>query len=311
MGEVALREEFSVQTSKHEVVIKFPRGQKELILDLLQKHSFVDVKQTISRDGYCFAYCLYNGDIRELDTQLKDLESKALLSIGERTEGENTFLEFFLPSGDLLPASHIPVRTQPGKMERMGNLIYTVIFLILTFVAGIAFNGYLPITKIAASLTSSSPSLATESVANIPIIPASWGKYVAPECQPAWWRIKKDLFLDGTIMTRLFERIKSTDDSGYSRTLDDLTIYPETIRRALDLVVFQNVKDFDQLQALINELKSRYFYSQSFPDQSKTFINASDRSQSGNAVILAFYRVILKDPTFASSLLNNLWEGQG
>ncbi len=310
MGEVALREEFPVQTSKHEVFIKFPRAKEGLIIELLQNHSFVGVK-VIRRDGYCFAHCMFDGDIRELDIQLKDLKSEALLNIGKREEDKSIFLEFFLPSGDFWPAGHIPSGAEAGRKEKAVSLIYTIAFLILAFWVGIAFNSYLPITNIAASLTSSSSSLSAESVVDIPVVPAIWEEYISPKHQLAWWEIKKELMLDEAIMVQLFSRIKSTDDSGHRRSLNDLTIYPETIKRALDLFISQNVKNLSQLDTLCRELKTRYFYSQSFPDQSVTFSNASDPGQSGNSVILAFYRVVLKDPTFASSLLNNLWEGQG
>jgi hypothetical protein len=306
MGEVALKEEFPVQTSKHEVFIKFPRAKEGLIIELLQNHSFVGVK-VIRRDGYCFAHCMFDGDIRELDIQLKDLKSEALLNIGKREEDKSIFLEFFLPSGDFWPADHM---AGPDRKKKVANLIYTVAFLVLAFVYGIIFNSYLPITNMAASLTaSSSSSLSAESVIDIPVVPADWEEYIFPKYQLAWWEIKSELMLDESIMVQLFKQIKFTGDEGQGRIHNDLTLRPKTVRRALFLIIQSEVKDLEHFQEFLKELRGLQQHLMAFPDH-RSDVCAPRENFTDNSVILTFCESVLRDHDFASSLLDNIWKGQ-
>jgi len=306
---------FGSQPTSHEVIVKFRRAQEEMIIKLLGEHSFGWPKIVRKSKTDCFAYCQFIGDIAELDRQLKELKSKAILSCGQ-SGTESTILEFFVDF-DELSLTGPELSKLSGERRRRASALRkaTIVAVIIAAVWGV-YTILSPIVSKSLKLISEGTGLnshrtvsTTEITRSTSLYPA-WNMFILPNYQPAWSEVGETFGFNKGTMLQLLRRISSTGDSGHGQTLSDLTIYPGAIKRALSLVVLQNIRDFDQLQLFIRKLKGRYLYSQPFPDQSETFINALDRNQSENTIILSFYEQISKDPHFAAVLINEIWNSQ-
>jgi hypothetical protein len=298
-----LTEKDSEQKSLHELIIKFRDIHKELIAEILKGHPFSKIKIVRKDQGEYFAYCQFTGDIKELNNQLKALKTKALLSVGKQEGDKSTILEFFVDFNELSPV--IPVLPGP---KRKGNkaFIWTATLLGL-FLLLLAANKLRPVIE--KGLTLSVPKAKITELS--PARPA-WNMFVLPRYQPGWLEVKKTFELDEITILECFKKIKSTGYEGHSGILNDLTKYPEIIKRALSLIILENVKDTNQLETMVQGLKSKFLRSQPFPDQANrdyAFINALDYGQTENAIVLTFYEHILKDTSFASFCIIKIREG--
>lgn len=301
LAEKGIERIFESQPAKHEVVIKFSRAQKKLVVELLKEHRFGKVS-IVRREGKdYFVYCQFAGDMQELDRQLKLLRSKALLSCGEEENGKSSILEFFVDFKELLAGSS-PLMQQAEKKRRI--LFLSVVALSMAVLLIMIAPKVLRQIK-----TKPVSVLNPRLIKSSPVYPA-WNKFILPRHQQGWAELKKEFSLDESTMLEIFRKIKSTSYSGYSGIAKDLTLYPEIIKRALSMIILKDVKDVEELQKLGEDLKGKFVHGQPFPDQSERhYINVLDSRQSENMIVLSFYEHITKDPSFASFLINKIKKG--
>ncbi|KAF0122939.1 MAG: hypothetical protein FD151_537 [bacterium] len=291
----------------HEVIFRFPAGKREHISSLLKEAHFNDVRITEIEGGeLLLAYCRYVGDIKELDKRLQELKSRALLTIGE--ERDSGLFDFFMHFEDTAPfrALNPP---EPERNQRRYFFIFLSVFLFICVLFG--WKTLLPrlVSKVE---TDAKDYVRLEKP---PTTYSQWNRVIFPEFQPAWLKIKRDYNLEDREMIELFKLIKDMPSYKTSRgqCLNDLTIYPEIVDRALGLIVLKNVKDIEELKELFHDLELKFAYSQSFPDEEGgKYVNILDGRQFGNMVILAFYGdALLAHEDFTNRLITKIRGAMG
>jgi len=269
----------------YEVIFRFSATKRGRISSLLEEAHFNDVRITEIEGGeLLLAYCRYVGDIKELDKRLQELKSRALLTIGE--ERDNGFFDFFMHFENTAPFRALN-RPEPERNQRRYFFIFLSVFLFIGVLFG--WKTLLPRRLVSKVETDAKDHVRLEKP---PVTYSQWNRVIFPEFQPAWLKIKRDYSLEDREMTELFKLIKDMPSYKTSRgqRLNDLTIYPEIIDRALGLIVLKNVKDTEELKELFHDLELRFAYSQSFPDEEVgKYVNMLDGRQFGNMVILVFY----------------------
>jgi len=283
----------------HEVIFRFPARKSEPILSLLKEAHFNDMRiAEIEKGELLLVYCRYFGDIKELDKKLQGLKSRAILTIGERRD--SGIFDFFMSFADITPSSKL---LNPTKVNQRR---YFYIFLLVFLFMGVLFGWKTLLPKLASMIESKRPVR----LEKLPVTYPLWNKFILPEFQLAWLKIKRDYNLDNKEMIGLFKLIKDIPAyrASAGQRLNDLTIYPEIIDRALGLLVLKNVKDLKELNKLFHDLELRFLYSQSFPDEKAgKYVNMFDASQFGNMIILSFYGdVLLANGDFTKRLLTRI-----
>ncbi|MBU1209078.1 MAG: hypothetical protein KKH04_19495 [Proteobacteria bacterium] len=288
------------ETVKHEVIIKFPWTSKASILELLQS-SFSDVKIAQAKDReYLLAHCLFQGHLKELDEHLRVLKSKAMLILGVKSE--DGILEFFMEVEEMARPQLL------GKVEKTSPGFPHIKRLIPLFILVAIFAGGILLVPKFLQFVESRHAVSSINLA-VKAPKPSWNKFIAPERQGAWLEVQREFCLNDHLMLGLFKNIKDIERYryGYGQLLNDLTIYPEIIKRALALIILKNIHNLDELSKLVEDLKLKYLYSRSFPDEKNgLYVNALDPKQD-NMIILIFYEdVLLKKKDFAQMLIEGI-----
>jgi len=286
----------------HEIVIKFHAQQKGQIVSLLSE-LFYDIHFAQSEDGkWLWAYCKYNGDINELDQKLYTLRTKGLIGIGQGSE--NAILELFV---DL---KNFPIQRAlqgPPKVKKNKAVPYILFFIAMFFI----FASYSYLSPLIAFFIESKvqPSFSAKSEKSFNASHPSWNKFIFPRYQDKWMEIRENFGFNNQEMVEIFRRIKDIERYRYGsgQMLNDLTVYPEVIERALNILVLRNVKTTGDLDNLVNELKPKFTYSRAFPDEQNEYVNMLDNRQFNNMGILAFYEDVLqKEGRFTQELIAGL-----
>jgi len=282
---------------EHEAIFRFHASERDALFSLLKEAKFYNIRiAEIEGGDFLLAYCKYLGDIRELDREILKLKGRALLAIGERKDGG--IFDFFVSFADIGP-SKFPI-SHKYKQRR-----YFLIFLPVLLLIGVLFGWKTLLPKIISAVEVKN-SIRLEK----PITYPSWNRFVFHEFQPAWLKIKRDYNMDDQEMIRLFKLIKDIPRYRISpgQQLNDLTIYPEIIDRALGLIVLKNVKGLKELEELFHYLEIKFIYAQSFPDEKAgKHLNMLDGRQFENLVILTFYEdVLLPNEDFTNMLITKI-----
>ena len=280
---------------EHEVVIKLTTEQQE-ILTLLISELFQDIHLVKSEDGkWVWCYCKYYGDINELDQVLEALKGKAITGLGE--SGGNRFLEFFVDIKSLPISGTFPTETKVRR--RHGLLLYSLLAVGLSAFLIILYFSLLPLIS-----SMSKPRENPLSMSH-----PSWNKFVFPQYQAGWSEIEREFGFNDQDMIDLFRQIKDVEkySYGYGQMLNDLTIYPEIIRRALNILILKNIRTTNDLSFLLSELKPAFIWNHAFPDQQEGYYSNLEHSQFENRVIFVFYEdVLLKDDRFGQQLITKI-----
>ncbi|MBI4618901.1 MAG: hypothetical protein HY739_01855 [Desulfobacterales bacterium] len=291
----------------HEVIFRFSAGKREHISSLLKEAHFHDVRITEIEGGQLLlAYCRYVGDIKELDKRFQGLKSRALLTIDE--ERDSGLFDFFMHFGDITP-SMVLNQPEPKRNQRRYFFIFLSVFLFI----GILFGWKTLFPRLVSKVETNAKDYVR--LEKPPITYPQWNRVIFPKFQPVWLKIKRDFNLEDREMIELFKLIKDIPryKTSAGQRLNDLTIYPEIIDRALGLIVLKNVKDVEELKKLFRDLELRLAYSQSFPDEEVgKYVNMLDGRQFGNLVILAFYGdVLLAHEDFTNRLITKIRGAMG
>jgi len=291
------------ERTKHEVIIRFPRAQKQIILELLRS-SFSEVKIVQNKTGqYLLAHCFFQGDLKRLDQELKALQSKAVVVCGEKSE--EGILEFFIEISEI-------VRPQPllGEVKKPSQKFSPLIMLLLAaiFIGGGLWGGPKLLSLIESRMETRQITVHSINPWTKALSP-SWNKFVIPQHQEGWLVFQREFRLSDKLMLELFKNIKDVGQYGHGQLYNDLTIYPEVMSRAVGLLVLQNVRNFEDFSRLTEEIRLKYLYSRAFPDEEKEYVNALSPQQE-NGIILSFYEdVLLKNQDFTKMLIRESRKG--
>lgn len=300
----------------HEVIFRFPASKRDLLFSLLKEAHFNDIRTTEIEGGeLLLAYCRYVGDIKELDKRLQELKSRALLTIGE--ERDSGLFDFFMHFGDITPSMVLnqpePKSNQRRLKIKEKKLKIILIFSLFSFLFGVLFGWKTLLSRLVSKVETNAKDYVR--LEKPPATYSQWNRVIFPEFQPAWLKIKRDYNLEDREMIELFKLIKDMPSYKTSRgqCLNDLTIYPEIVDRALGLIVLKNVKDIEELKELFHDLELKFAYSQSFPDEEGgKYVNILDGRQFGNMVILAFYGdALLAHEDFTNRLITKIRGAMG
>ena len=274
----------------HEAIIKFPHSQKAKIQELLE--NFPETRLIQSEDGRSWVHCRFEGDIKKFHQELRELQSKAMVMCGEDS-GEG-MPEFFIEINQWSrPQQPLNQLGKPLSWSwRVWQEKPPLFMLILAgiFILGVLWGAPRFLGLIASRMEAKQDVVGSVNPWGAP--KPSWNKFVMRQYQERWLALQQEFGLSDRLMLELFKNIKNTGQYGYGQIYNDLTIYPEIMRRALGIIVLQNVHNLEDFSGLVEELRLKYLYGQTFPDEDEQE-KYPTLTPEGNGIILVFYENVL------------------
>lgn len=291
----------------YEVIVKFHPDGRELVETFLRANmARVTVSKTLNPD-VLLAYCLFYGDVKRLDRTLAALRQSAMVILGDKREN---FLDLFVA---LRPGAQesreSPEPSTPPRGFRLRNLPAGKWLggFLLGLAVAFLWQGYGALSaKLSRIVHSPSPfsASATEAV-------PEWSAYISPEFHGAWLAVQRAHGLTDGSMIDLFRRIKAIELYDPGHPFRDLTIYPQGVNRALNLIILEDITGPSALQAAVKELEGRFAHWRPFPDRrrgSGRMALSDPGSVTQDNVVLVFFHELLnpRNKQFSEGLIGEL-----